>query len=261
MHIFRRILSVFNQLNNSGIYDIRYEKLKKTSPKKGYPKKSLQLTVKRYRRSASKITKSYVEKSNVIKELRNFVDNECSPYLKGFGVKKILDVGCGVGDYSKIFKYTKVFKKAIYSGCEIEQTLVNVCKKVNSGNFFLSRADEINAKNSSFELVFCSGVLQYTLQKWKESLKEIKRVGRKYILITRLPVSKFNPTFFVKQKVRTINGPENLYLVVFNRKELESEFKLLKLKVLKRDYSSFEHFTVEGVDERIVHVEYLLEIL
>jgi SAM-dependent methyltransferase len=206
---------------------------------------------------------------NIEEEIKNnasirdnvfFLEKECGRYFFEKGDFKLLDVGCGSGVYSKIFgREGSKTAKWQYAGTEIDEKLIEVCKKYSSKKiFFTSTSDKLEALDDSFDLVFSSGVMHYTLDCWKKSILEMRRVSKKYIAITRFPLAKFAATFYVKQTVRSISGTEVHYFICINRNEFEEFLKENGLSIVKRDYS-LEEYTIKGIKEKIILTQYLLE--
>lgn len=219
------------------------------------------IVAKRYKESAKKNNYLHLLNQQAVKDNFYFLEKECREYFNKIKPgTKLLDVGCGSGTYSKVFKRpNNPFENISYYGTEIDNKIIEICKQYNpNGMYFVSVADKIIANDKSYDIVFCSGTLHYTLKKWKKSIKEMMRVSNKYLVISRFPVTKYNDTFYVHQVVRGISGTENHYFVVINRSILEKYFVNLGLKILKRDYSS-EVYNVKNVDEKIVLVQYLLQ--
>lgn len=196
--------------------------------------------------------------TSAVIDFQYFLNNECKDYISNIKTPvRVLDVGCGNGEYSYFFDKLVDFKSK-YQGCEISDSMVSVCKKTSPKKiFFRSFADNINSEDEKFDLVFCSGTLQYTIDRWKESMVEMKRVSSKYIAVLRLPVVKFDDTCFVEQNIKSEGYLEKNYFVLINRQELEKFFKRVGLKIVVRDYSS-EEYIVEGISEKVILVQYLL---
>lgn len=188
-----------------------------------------------------------------------FIEKDNQKYLRKIKNGKMLDVGCGIGTYSKIFsRKNSLFEHIKYFGCEIDTKVIDICKKFNpKGNFFVSLSSKIKTQNSYYDIVFSSGALQYSLNEWKRSIREFSRITKKFVAITRLPVTKYNKTFYVDQKIASENGSNSLYFVILNRDELEKQFLKSGLKILARDYST-EEFNIPEVDEKIISAQYLL---
>lgn len=243
-----------------GALIIEYEKVDKPSKTRANHT-DIETIAERYENSL-KSNNLYTLLSDLsVKDNFYFIEKECRNCIKK---KKnnftILDVGCGSGIYSKIFgRKGSIFEGAKYIGTEINEKLTGISKKyLPKHDFLLSYADNIALKKDSVDLAFCSSTLHYTLDDWKKSLLEFTRVSKKYIALTRFPVTKYNKTFYVHQTVRGKSGAEDHFFIVINREELEEHFKNNGMKILKRDYSSQE-YDVKGIDERIVLIQYLLE--
>lgn len=196
--------------------------------------------------------------TSAVMDFQYFINNECKEYIyKTKMPVRILDVGCGNGEYSYFFDKLVGFKSK-YQGCEISDSMVSVCKKTSPKKiFFKSFADNIDSEDEKFDLVFCSGTLQYTIDRWKESLLEMKRVSNKYIAVLRLPVIKFGDTCFVEQNIKSEGYLEKNFFILINRQELENLIKRIGLKIVVRDYSS-EEYIIEGISEKVILVQYLL---
>ena len=239
---------------------ITYTKLDKAPDniKAGYV--DFKNVAKRYFNTAKNINVLEAMKSAPVRDIFYFLEKDCKEIFENSIPKNILDVGCGSGIYSKFFKRDYgIFRDSTYSGCEIDEELIKICKKINPDkNFFISSADKIEATDNSFDMVFCSGTLHYTLERWKQSIQEMKRVSSKYVSIVRFPVTKFQSTFYVEQHVIGLNGTEKHYFIVINRSEIEKYFKDLGLEILKYDYVS-EEYKIKGVDEKIILINYLLK--
>lgn len=244
------------------IAEVKYRKIAVYDEKTDKPSfRGVNSLEKRYAASSIGVGYKELKKQLAVKEALYFLGNECGSYFKKYKeLIKILDVGCGSGMYSKVLKSSKIFEaKVEYSGLEVSKKLIDICKAVSPGdNFFVSRADKIASMDNSYDLVLCNGTLQYTVNLWKKSIEEMKRVSQKYICILRMPVTKYNKSLLIGQKVVTRFGTENPKYVLLNRTEFEDYLRKIKLKILVRDYST-EECVIKGVNERIVLVQYLLE--
>ncbi|MGE0792562.1 MAG: class I SAM-dependent methyltransferase [Candidatus Woesearchaeota archaeon] len=110
-----------------------------------------------------KICNEYLEVPCMIKALGN---------IQG---KKLLDVGCGAGIHLK--KY--ISKKAICSGVDISETMIDFAKKkLPDVEFKVGSMTKLPYKNNSFDIVTISLSIHY-IKDWTFAFKEINRVLKK----------------------------------------------------------------------------------
>jgi ubiquinone/menaquinone biosynthesis C-methylase UbiE len=96
--------------------------------------------------------------------------------LNLFQVKSVLDVGCGSGRYMAYFSG----KATLVVGIDISK---NAFIKTRNGKYFVvADAHNLPFKNSFFELVFCTDVIEH-LSKPLQALKEMRRVSQKRIYL------------------------------------------------------------------------------
>lgn len=197
--------------------------------KSGYPKKR---KVSRGKKLLAKIDPSVLNNDLAIKENVDFirgVSRRLSRCING----RLLDLGCGGGDYYQIFKLAKLpLAKMDYYGCEINDNIIKTAQiRYPEAKFFNSQAQKIASGSNHYDIVFASGVIQYTLQDLGVSLREMARVGSKYIIITRLPLTS-KRTYYMKQTVSSVNGTEIRYFAVTNTKVFSGLIRNLGLKVI-----------------------------
>jgi len=70
-------------------------------------------------------------------------------------------------------------------------------------------------------------------------------------------VVKHTPSTICIQEVRSAAGLERHVMIVFNRDEFERSLEKAGLTLFDRDYTDEIH-RVEGLDERVFHLNYLL---
>jgi len=92
----------------------------------------------------------------------------------------VLDVGCAAGGFSNIFK--QLDPSVRYAGADISKVLIQAAESRYPGDTFLiAEGSALPFKDTSFDIVFCSGVLHMALS-WREILKECWRVANKYVI-------------------------------------------------------------------------------
>jgi ubiquinone/menaquinone biosynthesis C-methylase UbiE len=135
--------------------------------------------------------------------------------------EKILDVGCGLGNFSKV-------TQGSYTGVDLNKSFIKFAKK-NYGSknrkFFVMDATRLPYKNKSFDKATFLSMLHHFSEKDNQKvLKELARVTKKYIVVLDLLPTK-----------RPIAG----FLVKMDRgdhvRPLGKQFKILKkyFKVLR----------------------------
>jgi len=102
------------------------------------------------------------------------------PVVKEFS-GKVLDVGCGIGEFLQLYQNTY--------GIETNKYIINHCRK-NGLRVYYGSALNIPFKENTFDGVFCSNVLEH-LEKPEKAISEMKRVLKKRgILLIIVPTKK-----------------------------------------------------------------------
>lgn len=145
--------------------------------------------------------------------------------------KKFLEVGCGLGYFSK-----KALRKGVLvTGLDIGQNLVEKCQKdMTKGKFVVGSATKLPFKKSSFDIVLCTEVIEHTNNP-KKAINELIRVTKKggYVVITT-PNKVYKPFFDLLGilKIRPYHGNENW----FYPWELKKYLLKNKVKIVKEVY-------------------------
>lgn len=100
-------------------------------------------------------------------------------------IKSILDYGCAVGGFYKIFQ--KYFNNKIYyRGLDIEKNVISEAKKKfkkeKRAKFLNIKKGKIKEKSNNYNLSFCTGVLNHN-NDYKLIISELIRVSSSYIFI------------------------------------------------------------------------------
>lgn len=118
---------------------------------------------------------------------------------------KILDVGCGVGIFSKILsdKGFKVF------GIDYSEDIINIAKK-RPGNenikFQVGNVYNLQFPDNFFDIVICSGVFQ-CISNSQKAILEIKRVLKPEGTVIIMTLNVFSLTkFFQKEELKRYNS-------------------------------------------------------
>ncbi|MEX2007361.1 MAG: methyltransferase domain-containing protein [Candidatus Levyibacteriota bacterium] len=113
--------------------------------------------------------------------INNFY-SELLSIAKSLEPVSILDAGCGEG-----FTLVKLIENGIgkkLEGVEYSEIAIKLSKKINPHlNIRFGTVYELPYKDNSFDLVLCTEVLEH-LEEPEKALAEIKRVSKKYLLLT-----------------------------------------------------------------------------
>ena len=134
------------------------------------------MTLKETKNTYDKFGKVYHKKRHNPKE--NFYNEylempAISSLLKNIvKKKKVLDLGCGSGIFSKKLRSWG----AKVTGIDLSKTLINIAQKENPEiNFFVGNAEKTKFKNKEFDIVV-SGLMLHYLKNLKKSFLEVSRI-------------------------------------------------------------------------------------
>jgi len=97
-------------------------------------------------------------------------------------INKVIDVGCGEGFGLRNLKENNIGKQ--YLGIDASSKALKLGKKINPGFSYL-KGDiyRLPVKQNAAELVMCCEVLEH-LERPEEALRELKRISKKYVLLS-----------------------------------------------------------------------------
>lgn len=88
--------------------------------------------------------------------------------------KKVLDIGCGTGEYSNSFKPEN------YTGIDISSEYISHAKKTKKGNFLVMDATNLSFPDNSFDVILIAAILHHLNDKdVNKVLRGAKRVLKK----------------------------------------------------------------------------------
>ena len=103
--------------------------------------------------------------------------------LQNLNWLSLIETGCGAG--ANLINIIKTMPGKQVGGIDINSDAIELCKKTfNGGMFKVNSADDIMMSDKSVDVVLSDACLIYVgSRKIKKYLKEIKRIGRKYIVL------------------------------------------------------------------------------
>lgn len=149
---------------------------------------------------------------------------------------KILDAGCGDGEYIRHFN---THKKS--HGIDISSSFIKRAKKRDSRtHYVVGSIERLPFKDNFFSMVICSETLEHVLD-YDKALSEICRIGRS--LFISIPIEKTHP--FVRLGLKILGKKEMMssdvkhggHLRHFTKKQIindikKNDFEIIKTKTL-----------------------------
>ncbi len=136
--------------------------------------------------------------------------------------ESFIEVGCGAGHYVK--KAFSMF--SLCAGVDLRLGKLFLARgKTGCDNFANADAEFLPFKNSSFDFVLCTEMLEHVPQ-WKKALAELRRIAGKKILLS-IPLEH---GFFWKAFSLFYGMDTRGHLHKLDRKKIESQMKGWKLR-------------------------------
>lgn len=150
--------------------------------------------------------------------------------IRDLNIKTILDVGCGEGFTLARFKKKQIGKRL--EGIDYALEAITLGKKMYP-TLILRQGDiyTLPYNDNSFDLVICSEVLEH-LEKPQKALKEIKRVSKKYCLLSVPNEPLFMIANFLRGKNWSRLGNDIEHIQHWSSKSFEKFTKKEELKIL-----------------------------
>ncbi len=152
--------------------------------------------------------------------------------LKSLKPIKVLDIGCGYGEFTKQMANYCIHITAI----DISKPLIERCKKENSApnaEYLCMDGRNTSFSDKSFECVYERASLHH-MKRWEEALNEMFRISYKYVLVTE-PLDDTR-----SQEKQNLNEAQDLYL------ELQHEVGFEHYNHLKKE-TLLDYFISRGI--------------
>lgn len=174
----------------------------------------------------------YWESNITLSSAWNEIYYEIEKLARNLSPASVLDVGCGQSHIGKFFND--------YTGMDVSIPALKEAVKNNPKNHYL-RADGLHLpfKNSSFDLVICSDVIEHIEDK-DGIIKELVRVSKRHILITTppkgTPMERYRTVYCRLKGIEYIDTP---YEWRMSKKELFNLLRSHGLKIINHRYLGF----------------------
>ncbi|PJC47960.1 MAG: hypothetical protein CO034_00690 [Parcubacteria group bacterium CG_4_9_14_0_2_um_filter_35_11] len=172
----------------------------------------------------NKIAKKYTERFFNDFSDRKFIDNFLSLLPER---AKILDAGCGPGNFTKYF----LIKGYSVEGVDLSKEMIKIAKqKVPQGSFKIMDLRKLKYPSKSFDGLFAAySLIHIPKRDIISTLKGFNRVlRRKGVLF--LAVQKGRGEKFVKEPLKK---GEEIFIKFFTKKELEENLRKTSFKIIK----------------------------
>lgn len=140
---------------------------------------------------------------------------------------KILDQGCGTGEYALLFGQK-------YTGLDYDPNYIKVAQKKYPGNFMIGSADNMKMiKSNSFDVVFAVGLHHHLTdfqarKAIKEALRVTKKGGKHLIVDAMLPKVPYNlPGLILRKMDRGGNVRHFEHTLALIPENLKYSYKIL----------------------------------
>ena len=139
----------------------------------------------------------------------------------------VLEIGCASGYYSEVLEYL-LNKYLTYTGVDYSETMIDMAKDYYpNASFYAADGANLFFADRLFQVVISSCILLH-VPNWRLHVFETVRVANKYVVVSRTPVCRQNPTRFMKKYAYGVETVE----LIFNEAEFVSEFLLLGLELI-----------------------------
>jgi len=122
----------------------------------------------------------YLPKNHWIKYNQELIFDEIAKIIPLNKIHKVIDVGCGKGDYLSYL--SKTFKNAHCFGIDISKNAISLAKELGNFPVILADAQYLPIKDKSFDLVFEKDLLHHVNDHVK-ALKELARISKRYVIL------------------------------------------------------------------------------
>jgi len=201
------------------------------------------------RKTYDRIAKRYHEGRTVAKKMVYNEFNEVPAtlsLLRKIKGKKILDLGCGTGIYTKILKR----RGAHVQGIDISPKMIEIAKQnVRGVDFRIGSVYDLPYESGTFDIVLASLVVHY-FGNLDRAFKEIRRVLKKNGVFI---FSSDNPVMAVTHRIKGRSRKYRVFGDYFKEKKFYERWPRIGVRV------PYQHFTFQTWIKTIVRNGFVLE--
>ena len=163
--------------------------------------------------------------------------------LKGYPVRKVLEIGCGCG--ANLYRIKKAIPDVKIAGCDISKDAIRTARKqfgleqeeidfdnelpIRDIELRVGSADNLPFHGDSFDLVITDALLIYIgPEKIKRVLREIRRVGYEKVMF----VEFHSENFFKRLGLRSLS---RYYAYNYKKLLAEQNFKYIKIRKIPEE--------------------------
>ena len=151
-------------------------------------------------------------------------------------IKSSLDVGCGVGYFSKFLR-EEGFNVTAFD--VREDNIVEAKKRVKNVEFFVDDIEDLINIKGDFDLVLCFGLL-YHLENPLKALRNLVKLTKKYLIIESMIAPDNRPAALLVKEEQELDQSKNYVALLPTEKLIVYFLKLLDFKVYKLNLNYYQ---------------------
>jgi 2-polyprenyl-3-methyl-5-hydroxy-6-metoxy-1,4-benzoquinol methylase len=174
-------------------------------------------------------------------------------------VRRIIDVGCGIGEILKYLKKDKLFLKANLTGYDVNKYAIKIAKKNSNINFFCKNYIK-SSKNKKTDLIICSDVFEH-VDNEVYFLKKIFDKGKFFLFNIPLDISFMS---LIRKNFFKIKFNDVGHIHFYSKYSILLKIEYCGFKIIDKIYAKnrLKHFTKEEFSIKkflIIPFQYILD--
>jgi 2-polyprenyl-3-methyl-5-hydroxy-6-metoxy-1,4-benzoquinol methylase len=174
-------------------------------------------------------------------------------------LKKIIDVGCGIGEILKYLKKNKLFFKSKFIGYDINKYAIKIAKK-NSNILFFCKNYIKSTKNKKSDLIICADVFEH-IDDEVYFLKKLLERSKYFLFNIPLDMSFIS---LIRKKFFTKKFNDVGHIHFYSKYSILLKIEYCGFKIVDKIYAKnrLEHFSIKEFSIKkflIIPFQYLLD--